>query len=266
MLPVRAERIIKGIEADKLRERTRQGQRFGKWFGKCGSTQERVHKADGTASPARPPDEAGPWLGSRDLDLGRAPTTQTARGGLLYLNCASHVAYAKARLPLGSPARRYVLAQSTCPAPERIPRQGLLGASLGGCVSHALSQLAAGGFQYILGETTGGRPAEPGTWIPLNFAPFCLSLSDVALYRFTVINHGREEDYVPVNHHTWVCVCWGPRFGGWGEKDRSAGHPQEVSLNMARLSKSLTWKNKEDLKKDNEVGIMLFDPVIPFID
>lgn len=132
MLPVRAERIIKGIEADKLRERTRQGQRFGKWFGKCGSTQERVHKADGTASPARPPDEAGPWLGSRDLDLGRAPTTQTARGGLLYLNCASHVAYAKARLPLRSPARRYVLAQSTCPAPERIPRQGLLGASLGG--------------------------------------------------------------------------------------------------------------------------------------
>lgn len=54
--------------------------------------------------------------------------------------------------------------------------------------------------------------------------------------------------------------------GGWGEKDRSAGHPQEVSLNMARLSKSLTWKNKEDLKKDNEVGTMLFDPVIPFID
>lgn len=73
---------------------------------------------------------------------------------------------------------------------------------------------------------------------------------------------------MPVSHHARVCVFQGPRCGGWeekAEKAQSAGHIKEVNFHMGRLSKSLTWINKEDLKKDNEVGIMPFHPVIPLL-
>lgn len=81
----------------------------------------------------------------------------------------------------------------------------LCGASLAGSISQALSQRVAGGFQHVLGESTGRGPMGPLKVSP-GLCPRCLSLSHVAPYRFTVIKHSHEQDSVSMNHHTWVCV------------------------------------------------------------
>lgn len=78
-------------------------------------------------------------------------------------------------------------------------------------------------------RTRGTLKVSPG------LCPRCLSLSHMAPYRFTVIKHSHEQDSVPMNHHTWVCV--GDLKAGDGKrKDRRISQ-----LDTSRRSSSI-WE------------------------
>lgn len=70
--------IIKGIRVDKLEEKS--GAK-AQWFVKLGGVQKRENKADLAAVLERRPYMPGPWQVSRNLDLGRTPSSLTDKSG-----------------------------------------------------------------------------------------------------------------------------------------------------------------------------------------